>query len=202
MYIPKHYENKDIDKAVKFMQTFNFATIVTSEMEKPTASHLPFVITKRNDKIILASHFSKANQQNLDFDKKNILTIFSEPHAYVSPKHYDKKQNVPTWNYVSVHVYGKAKIIVNEIAVFKMLEQMIATFEKEYLNQWNELDISYKSKMANGITAFEITVEEIQFKEKLSQNKTKSERKNIITELAKSENANENLVAKYMAENE
>lgn len=201
MYTPKHYNNTNTDQALGFMKRFNFGTIITSDAEKPIATHLPFVISKEGGKIILTSHFAKANEQANRFETKKILTIFSEPHAYISPKFYDKKQNVPTWNYVSVHAYGTAKIIDEEKEVFRILEQMINSFESDYLKQWHELPVSYKSRMAKGIIAFEIAVNELQFKEKLSQNKTETERKRIVNQFSDSENTNEKLIAKYMSKN-
>lgn len=201
MYTPKHYNNTNTDEALEFMKRFNFGTIITSEADKPIATHLPFVISKRENQIILTSHFAKANEQATLFETKNILTIFSEPHAYISPKFYDKKQNVPTWNYVSVHAYGTAKIIDAEKDVYGVLEQMIMSFESDYLKQWHQLPASYKSRMAKGIIAFEITVNELQFKEKLSQNKKESERKRIVEKFSESDIANEKLIAKYMSKN-
>ncbi len=202
MYTPKHYRNENIDKAIQFMERFNFGVMVSSESDKPVATHLPFVISKVNDKIILTSHFAKANEQAIKIEEKEILTIFSEPHAYISPKFYDKKQNVPTWNYLAVHTYGKVKIIRNEEAIFQILEQMISNFDSSYLEQWNELSYNYKSKMAKGIIAFEIVVEEIQFKEKLSQNKTQKERNRIVSAFTQSSNANENSIAEFMDKND
>ena len=92
------------------------------------------MITKKNDKIILTSHFAKANEQTINVQDKEILIIFSEPHAYISPKYYDKKQNVPTWNYLTVHTYGKVEIITFEKEVFLVLEQMISSFDKNLLS--------------------------------------------------------------------
>ncbi|MGB0880464.1 MAG: FMN-binding negative transcriptional regulator [Polaribacter sp.] len=201
MYTPKHYKNENIDEAIAFIERFNFGIMVTSESANPIATHLPFVVSKNGDNIILTSHFAKANEQAINIEDKEILTIFSEPHAYVSPKYYDKKQNVPTWNYLAVHTYGNAKIIDNEKEIFLVLKQMISNFDVAYLNQWNDLPYNYKSKMANGIIAFKITIDEIQFKEKLSQNKTKKERKRISSEFSKSSNLNENRIAEYMDKN-
>lgn len=202
MYTPKHYKNENIEEAIQFIERFNFGVMVSSESDKPIGTHLPFVISKVNDKIILTSHFAKANEQAINIEGKEILTIFSEPHAYISPKFYDKKQNVPTWNYLAVHAYGKIEIIENEKDVFLVLEQMISNFDSAYLEQWNNLSYDYKSKMAKGIIAFKITVDEIQFKEKLSQNKTQKERKRIISDFSERSNVNENSIAEYMDKKE
>lgn len=201
MYTPKHYSNNNVNEALAFMKQFNFACIITPHNEKPIATHLPFVVSKRDDQIILTSHLAKANEQANNLESKNSLVIFSEPHAYISPQFYSKKQNVPTWNYIAVHVYGKAKIIKNDKGVHTVLEQMINSFEPEYLKQWYDLPVNYKTRMVKGITAFEITVDELQFKEKLSQNKTEEERHRITTAFSKSDSTNENLIAQYMAKN-
>lgn len=201
MYIPKIYNNDDITKAVSFMKKFSFGTIITSDNGKPIATHLPFVISERNGEIILTSHFAKANNHSENIQSEEILVIFTEPHAYISPKLYDKKENVPTWNYVSVHAYGTAKLLETDTEVFEVLEQMIKGYDTEYLNQWNELSIDYKTRMAKGIVAFEIRVNELQFKEKLSQNKSEKERNKIINNLEESKNGNEVLLAEYMDKN-
>lgn len=198
MYIPKIFNNDDITNAISFMKKFSFGTIITSDNGKPIATHLPFVITERNDEIILTSHFAKANSHSKKMQQKEVLVIFTEPHAYISPKLYDKKENVPTWNYISVHTYGTAKILESNTEVINVLEQMIKSYDTEYLNQWNGLSKDYKAKMVKGIVAFEIRINELQFKEKLSQNKSENEQNKIINNLAKSESGNEVLLAEYM----
>lgn len=202
MYTPKIYNSDDITKAISFMKKFSFATIITSDNGKPIATHLPFVITEKDGKIILTSHFAKANNHSKKIQSEKILVIFTEPHAYISPKLYDKKENVPTWNYISVHTYGTAKLLETDIEIFQVLEQMIKSYDTEYLNQWNELSKDYKTRMAKGIVAFEIQVNELQFKEKISQNKSENERNKIINNLGKSKNGNEVLLAEYMNEEE
>ncbi len=200
MYIPEIFNSKDAIQAVSFMRKFNFGIIISSEKGKPIATHLPFVITERQGYIILTSHFAKANNQSKNIQADEILVIFTEPHAYISPKLYNKKENVPTWNYVSVHAYGTAKVLEKETEVFEVLEQMIKSFDVDYMDQWNELSKDYKRRMASGIIAFEIQVNELQFQEKLSQNKSKNEQDKIINNLLESEMGSDVLLAKYMKE--
>ncbi|GER57901.1 protease synthase and sporulation protein PAI 2 [Patiriisocius marinus] len=202
MFTPNHYKNENIDDAIAFIERFNFGVMISAKSNKPIATHLPFIITKKDDNIVLASHFAKANEQTINIEENIILTIFSEPHAYISPKYYDNKQNVPTWNYIAVHTYGKVEIVEDEKEVFLILEQMISNFDSAYLKQWNDLSYDYKSKMARGIIAFRITIDEIQFKEKLSQNKTEKERKRIISDFSKSNSFHEKTIAEFMDKNE
>lgn len=201
MYIPKHYLTTDKEEILNFMKTYSFATIISVKDNFQTATHLPFVITEIENEIILTSHFSKANSQWKEVAENNALVIFAEPHAYISPKHYESIMNVPTWNYVAVHVYGKAKIITEQEDAFYILETMINNFEKEYKAQWDNLPIDYKTKMLNGIVSFQIRVTDIQAKKKLSQNKKESDRQRIISSFEKSTDTNENIIAEHMRKN-
>ena len=198
MYIPKHYKAEDQKEVVTFMKRFNFATIISTKEGLPIATHLPFIISEKDEKIIVTSHFSKANEHWKSIEKTDNLIIFTEPHAYISPSNYDKKQNVPTWNYIAIHAYGKARLIHGRKAVFEVLDKMMDNFEPAYKEQWTSLSSEYKNRMAEGIVAFEIEISDLQSKEKLSQNKKINERENIINSLSKSEHENERTIADYM----
>jgi transcriptional regulator len=199
VYTPKHFQLSDHQEAIAFMQKYSFATIVTMLNGVPEATHLPFLIEQRGGQLVLVSHFAKANPQAAAAFNEISLVIFTEPHAYISPSKYEKEQNVPTWNYLSVHVYGKATLIDNKPKVANLLEKMISFYEADYKNQWDKLPDDYKFKMMNGITAFEIVVTDLQAKKKLSQNRTELERENIITSLSTSSDKNEQEIAAYMS---
>lgn len=202
MYIPKHYLINDREEILRFIKTYSFATIITVKDNFQTATHLPFVVTERENDIILTSHFAKANMQWSEVTQNNVLVIFSEPHAYISPKRYDSEMNVPTWNYVAIHVYGKGSLVTEQDQSFAVLDTMIDNFEKEYKTQWDKLPIEYKTKMLNGIVSFQIIVTDMQAKKKLSQNKKEAERQRIILSLEKSNDNNEKSIAELMKQNE
>jgi len=161
---------------------------------------LPFVVSVKDDAVVLTSHFAKANEHWREIENTKVLVIFSEPHAYISPKNYEKELSVPTWNYISVHAYGQGKLITETDKTFAVLETIIDNYETSYRQQWDNLPEDYKLKMSKGIVAFEIVVTELQAKKKLSQNRTDTERQNIIDALAKSNDTNEQLIAHYMRE--
>ena len=197
MYIPNHYLETDRKEIINFIKRFNFGVIVTSKDNIPAATHLPFLVEEKDGKIILTAHYAKANRQWQDLNG-NVLVIFSEPHAYISPQHYEKEQNVPTWNYISVHCYGKGKVFESHEENLNVLERTIDFFDDSYRAQWDGLNEDYKSKMIRGIVGFEIEVTDVQAKKKLSQNKTEIERQNIITEFEKSDDNNKKIIAEYM----
>lgn len=201
MYIPKVNLSTDKEEIIAFMKRFSFATLITSKDNFPTATHLPFVVTTQNKNIILTSHFAKANEHWQDIENNPVLLIFSEPHAYISTTNYDKELNVPTWNYISIHVYGQGKLITETEKTFEILKATIDNYETSYRQHWNSFPEDYKLKKSKGIVAFEILVTDIQAKKKLSQNRTDTEQKKIIDTLSKSKNTNEIIIAEYMKEN-
>lgn len=201
MYIPNINKMTDKAKIVNFMKRFSFATLITSTNNIPTATHLPFVIQEVDKKIFLLSHLAKQNEQWKHIEDTTVLVIFAEPHAYISPTHYEKDVNVPTWNYLSIHAYGKGRLITKPEALIDLLEVTINSFEPSYLKQWNSLPEKYRLGQMMGIVGFTIELTEIQAKEKLSQNKTLNEQKNIISTLSASKDTNEQITAEYMMQN-
>jgi transcriptional regulator len=200
MYIPSFNKFPDEQEVIGFMQKYSFATIITVKDGIPTATPLPFLVKQKDDKVILSSHFAKANPQAKDMVDNLALVIFAEPHAYISPAHYEKWESVPTWNYIAVHAYGKCTLLDSEEEKAAVLKDMINFYEADYLKQWDSLPDNFKQNMMKGIVAFEIVIDDLQAKKKLSQNKTEHERNNIINQLANAENSSEKDIATYMAE--
>jgi len=198
MYTPSFNSFTDGQKIAAFMQRYSFATIVTTIDGLPVATHLPFLVKQENDKLILQAHFAKANPQWKQIEGTTSLVIFTEPHAYISPNNYEKVENVPTWNYIAVHAYGKAHMLDSVEQKAELLKHTINSFESAYLQQWEGLPEQYRLKMMNGIVAFEIEVTDLQAKKKLSQNRSEKEIENIIHSLEKSADANEREIAAQM----
>lgn len=147
MYIPKAFRFDDPSEIVDFMKRYSFGTIVTNKYNLPIATHLPFHIEYSEEKMILSSHFAVANEQAKYIEDSTSLVNFTEPHAYISPSNYEKIESVPTWDYISVHAYGNAKIITDADVKLKELEKVISFYELTYLKQWDELSVKFKSNI-------------------------------------------------------
>src|SRR5579863_135578 len=115
MYIPKHFEEKDLREAEQLVSEFGFATLVSLQQGWPLATHLPLQLEKNeNGDWLLHGHIAKANQQWKEFESHpKVLAIFMGPHTYISPSWYNHK-NVPTWNYKALHAYGTVRIVEGE----------------------------------------------------------------------------------------
>jgi len=125
MYVPRSFIFDKQEEQVAFMKQYSFATLVTNKENIPIATQLPFFVDDTGDKLLLRSHLAHVNEQVNYLENQVALVIFNEPHAYISPKHYDKEESVPTWDYVAVHAYGTATLIQEEGAKFRVLEETI-----------------------------------------------------------------------------
>jgi transcriptional regulator len=142
---------------------------------------------------------ARANQHWRTFAEANeSLIIFQGPHAYISPSLYESEQSVPTWNYSVVHAYGRAMVSEDTGAV---LEEMIAFYDQAYLEQWNDLPEEYRETMKSAIVAFEIQVERLEGKFKMSQNRSIRDQENIVEQFAASNVADNEGVAEIMRQN-
>ena len=104
MYVPKLNQMEDRAALLAYMRAYSFAALATAGPAGLMATHLPFVIEEQDGQITLLAHLAKANPQWRDFAAGgDAMAIFMQPHAYVSPRLYDSRQNVPTWTYVAVH---------------------------------------------------------------------------------------------------
>ena len=184
MYIPEHFRIEDTATALAFMRAYPFAIVVSSSGPEPFATHVPVVIRQDGNQIRLRGHVAKANPHwTYLSEQRRCMVIFHGPHAYISPSHYETRETVPTWNYGAIHVYGNARTFSTVSELLGMLDDLIPTFEAAYSEQWSSLSEAYRSRMLNHIVGFEIAVDRIEAKFKLSQNRTRQEQQNIIDSL-------------------
>ena len=201
MYTPARHKESDPKAMLDFMKKYSFASMVTAGNGKPVATHIPFVIEEREGKTFLLTHIARANDQWKDFEHQTVLVIFHEPHAYVSAKFYDTKEDVPTWNYAAVHAYGTAKIISSREEVEKLFLKTFDFYDPSFHEQYkNDLSDEYKARLISRIVACEIEVTELQGKKKLSQNYSIEEVKRIIGEFSNSEDTLVKTVGSMMEE--
>lgn len=200
MYTPYLYKNEDPESIRAFLKENSFGILINQTNGKLCATHIPIEIEINADgKEILQGHISKLNPQAEGFaENDQVLAVFSGPHAYISSSWYDH-ENVPTWNYIAVHVYGRIKI-VDEVAAIASLKKLVDKYEASSKNPVRIEDLSEKTmREARGIYAFEIEIDEIQATKKMSQNRDDANYTNIITELEKTEDPQAIAVAKEMS---
>jgi transcriptional regulator len=199
MFIPDSYKNENQEEIRAFLIQNSFGILINQTNGKLCATHIPLELDMNKEgKEILLGHISKENPQWKGFtDNDQVLAVFSGPHSYISSSWYNH-ENVPTWNYIAVHVYGKIKIIEGE-AVINSLKKLVDKYEQNSDNPVRIEDLSKKTMMqTRGIVAFEIEILEIQATKKMSQNRDDIDHKNIILELEKTKKGPSIAVAKEM----
>src|SRR5690348_15638664 len=111
MYIPRAFRQEDLQELLAFMRANSFITLVSVLDGAPFASHVPVVVQREADAITLHGHLAKANPHWKAFGQGESLAIFTGPHAYISPAHYEQHESVPTWNYIAVHAAGPVQTL-------------------------------------------------------------------------------------------
>lgn len=186
MYIPDLYKNENQEEIRNFIHENGFALLINQVNGKPWATHTPLLLeTNPEGKEILVGHISLENPQAGSFDPDSeILAVFNGPHTYISSSWYDH-ENVPTWNYIAVHTYGKIRVLNYEETVAS-LKRLVDKYESKSENPIRVEDLSEKTmRQARGIVAFEIEITSIEAKKKLSQNRDQKNYETIISELEK-----------------
>lgn len=177
MYLPKHFSETDLDKICQLIQDHAFATLISMKDGKPFVNHLPILLQREGSQLRLRGHMARANPQWLQFTSP-VMVIIHGPHAYISPKLY-LSPGVPTWNYVTIHLTGKAKVLEDEGDV----KQIIETLTEQYEQGPNPWKVEYPERLLQVIVGFEIEIKDIQAKFKLSQNRPVEDRQNIVQQL-------------------
>ncbi len=201
MYIPKHNQLEDRAALLAYMRAYSFAALASAGPAGLMATHLPFVIEEQDGRITLLAHMARANPQWRDFAAgAETLVIFMQPHAYVSPRLYDSRQNVPTWNYVAVHAYGRPELIEERAAKLELQRKLIRQHDAAFLEQMAGLPDSYLDAKLAAIVSFSIAVTRIEARYKLSQDKNPAERERIARELEASGDSVAAATARLMRE--
>ncbi len=198
MYIPKLNRLEDAKEIISFIDRFSFGLLLSRNDNRILGTHIPIISNCNPQNLKLYAHISVANNQWKHIEDQEVLIIFSEPHAYISTKNYNKQETVPTWNYMAVHVYGKVKILLENDEIKDVIDQTITKYEIDYLEKWRNLSEEFRNKMLKGIVTFRIDILEIEGKAKLSQNKSYEEQENIIRNLKNNNSTSDKLVAEYM----
>lgn len=188
MYIHPINSWKNEPEIIEFIKKNAFATLVGQVYGKPWATHLPFVLDQDNDgNTILSGHIARANPQWKSLpDNEEVLVIFQGPHAYISSSWYNH-ENVPTWNYLAVHVYGKIHIIEGEELMLH-LKSLTDVYESGRPNRVSVETMSeaYVQSQVRALVGFKIQIEDVKASAKLSQNRDDLNFKNIVAKLEES----------------
>lgn len=200
MYIPNHFKQSNFEEVKLFLEQNSFGILVSQVGNRPWATHIPFeLVTNDVGENFLMGHLARGNKQWKNFkEDEEVLVIFNGPHAYISSSWYDH-ENVPTWNYIAVHVYGKIKIVEGD-ALLTSLKRLVNKYEAKSKHPITVEGMSTKflENELRGIVGFEIVISDIQAAYKLSQNRDLKNKNQIITELENQGDPESEKIARHM----
>ena len=198
MYIPHHYKNEDLKEVKEFIRANSFAILVNQVEGSPWAAHIPLELEQDNNgEDVLVGHLAKANPQWKSFESgSKVLAIFNGPHSYISSSWY-KDEEVPTWNYIAVHVYGHISIQGDD-DLYRSLNNLVDRYEKESDKPISLSNLSKQTmRQIKGVVGFEIRITDIHAAYKLSQGRPEDHRR-IIDQLEQKNESGATAIASEM----
>ncbi|MGC2521174.1 MAG: FMN-binding negative transcriptional regulator [Stellaceae bacterium] len=208
VYLPPVFTETRPEILVAHIERHDFALIVSHGRHGLVASHIPFLVEHRGPDLHLLGHLARPNPQLADLADLpaggEVMTVFSGPHAYVSPRWYASGPAVPTWNYADVYAYGTVRVIDDAAWLRDFLHRLSQRHEAGSETPWRIEDqpADYMAGMVKGIVGIEIAVTRLEGKFKLSQNRPAADRPQIVAALEARGDAEAGAVARLMRERE
>ncbi|WP_421996486.1 FMN-binding negative transcriptional regulator [Reyranella sp.] len=202
MYIPKPFEGSEA-VGREIMQAHSWALLMTADSQgAPLATHLSLLWQDDGSEHgSLIGHMARANDHWKLFDRgTDSLALFWGPHAYVSPTWYTPGPKVPTWNYVTVHAYGRPQAIEDTAGALAVLARLAAAYEGSAPDSWSldRLPPGNAEAQTRGIVAFRMPLARVEIKIKLSQNRDLEDRQRVIAKLEASDGQDARATAGWM----
>ncbi|HCI14069.1 MAG: transcriptional regulator [Gallionellales bacterium GWA2_60_142] len=191
MYIPRQFEEPNIEVMHELIRAQPLATLVTLNANGLEANHIPLALsTEPVPYGVLSGHLARSNplwqEHPADTD---VLVIFHGAESYITPSWYASKAEsgkvVPTWNYVSVQAKGKLRVIHDINWIRAQLESLTAHNEAGFDHPWAVSDApqEFTSKLLEAIVGIEIVITDLKGKWKVSQNRSAQDRSSVANGL-------------------
>ena len=186
-YNPRHFATADEGAIERVLAEYGFATLITTADDTVTVSHVPVLFERDTGaRGAVIGHVAAANPHAQVMARGVTFMIFQGPYGYVSPNWYaDPAGSVPTWNFVAVHVHGSIERIDAMPDKRAIVDALSARHEAPFARPWTSAKMKpdLLEKMLGAIVGFRMTVEQIDAKFKLSQNRSGADRAGVIAGL-------------------
>ena len=181
------FRSDDRDWLGALVDRVGFGMVFLTTPDGPRVAHMP-LLRVAEDRIRF--HLARGNALTRHLDGAHALLVVNGPDGYVSPRWYDDRATVPTWDYVALELEGSVRQLAYD-ELEDLLHRSITTNENRLGDgEWSadETPQPMWDKLADAITGFELTVVHWRPTLKLSQKKSATERKRIAAELEASGN--------------
>lgn len=171
------------DESLRFAASRGFGMLCINGEEGPIAAHVPFVMAGAR---VVEVHLARSNAMARAVLPAPALLAVQGPDAYVSPDWYGVPDQVPTWNYVAVHLRGVLSPMEGA-ELEPQVDALSAEFEGRIAGKrpWTKAKMGegVMARMMRGILPFRLEVTDVQATWKLNQNKTPEARAGVIAAL-------------------
>ncbi|MFI8379293.1 FMN-binding negative transcriptional regulator [Leeuwenhoekiella sp. NPDC079379] len=175
LYPPPHHQESGFANAIKTLQTFPLALLITTQNDVPLLTHLPLIYKVDDGLGKLLGHIDNNNPQLQHIvPGAKVTLVFNGPDSYISPAIYTTPQ-LPTWNYIKVHLEGKILCHQNNDELKNAMVELTHTLEGDQQQFTLNKDDSRMEAFVNYVTGFEIEITSWEGKFKLSQDKLKKD---------------------------
>ncbi|REL31669.1 FMN-binding negative transcriptional regulator [Thalassotalea euphylliae] len=192
MHVPEKWRIQEPAQITDIINRYSFATVVSPSLD---ATHVPLIYDQAQNCLI--GHIACNNHHKKAAENSDVLAIFHGPHDYIDPTWYKGKPNVPTWNYVAVHVHGSLHWL-DEAQTIDAVQQLVQKYQPALLLE-QELDeqaksadtqptmpLDYQQKLAKGIIGFRIDIDRVEAKAKLGQHRSQADQLGTVKGLMNS----------------
>ena len=176
MYPPEYYLESDKEKIFRVIETCSFATVISRTEDDIIVTQLPLILNRQRGEFgFLVGHMDRNNPHTRYLKSEKVFVIFHGPNAYISPNVYESSQ-LPTWNSISVHIKGAARITESSEAVRDSMIKMVSFLEQGENPFVLGKDNQKMQSLLGYVVGFEIEILEMIGRFKLSQNKNATDK--------------------------
>jgi transcriptional regulator len=184
VYTPEHFAIDEPEQQLDLIERIGFGLLITALNGRITNTAIPFLLDRSGPS--LYGHVARANPHWAELERASDLhVVFTGPHAYISPSWYQRRDLVPTWNYVTVQVTGRAHLLDDQQQRLDLVDRLSAHFERELPQPWHSssLEPTLRDKLLHAIVAFRIDIDSIAGKAKLGQNRDAADTRSAAAQL-------------------
>jgi transcriptional regulator len=187
MYQPPHFREDRIEVQHDLIRAHPLGLLITAGPGGLRANPLPFLVDPEDSpRGRLRVHLARANPQWRELAAvEQCLVVFQGPQQYISPTWYLTKREtgkvVPTWNYVTVHAWGRPRVVDDDTWLRRQIEDLTRLMEGARPAPWavDDAPAQFIASQMKGIIGVEIPIDRIEGKWKVSQNRVEVDRAGV-----------------------
>ncbi len=191
MYQPSHFREDRLAVQHALIRAHPLGFLITAGPGRLQANSVPFLIdSEARKKGTLRAHLARANPQLQELAQTDeCLVVFQGPQRYITPSWYATKQEtgkvVPTWNYITVHAWGRPRMIEDVGWLRQQVGELTASQENVRRDPWaiGDAPADFIAAQLKAIVGLEIPIARIEGKWKVSQNRPAADRVGVVAGL-------------------